>query len=64
MSWILSKEGQTYLGITQIIEKVIVEQLMAFREELSEGQIKLIADCAAREAAKRLIDGKTLSSFL
>lgn len=65
MSWILSKEGQSsYLKATGIIEKAIVEELMAFREELTEGQIKLIAHEAAREAAKRLIDAKSLSSFL
>ena len=39
---------------TNIIERAILEELEAFKEELTTGQRKLIADCAAREALRRL----------
>ena len=37
-----------------IIENVVMEQLAEYREELTIGQMKVIADQVAREAWRRL----------
>lgn len=38
----------------QIVEQVVLEQLRECREELSTGEMKLIADQVSREAIRRL----------
>ena len=40
--------------VAAVIEAVILEQLVDYREELTSGQMKLIASECSREAVRRL----------
>lgn len=40
----------------ELVEQVVLEQLSEYREELSTGEMKVIADQVSREAIRRLND--------